>query len=218
MDERGVQDRLLEAAEELFCLHGFKDTGVREIAAAAGCNVASINYYFGGKDKLYVEVWRRRLIAIRDARIGGIHKAMSGGSQPSLEGLLKSYAESFLEPLIEGERPGKEQRRCRFVDLMVREMVDPHLPPDMFANEMVSPVMVVLTEALEELCPWLNPTAIRYIILSVVGQLMHTIAAREMLERCQGCDLPRLDPEEMINHIVKFSAAGIRGYANGGRK
>ena len=38
------------------------------------------------------------------------------------------------------------------------------------------------------------------------------------LERCQGCDLPRLDPEEMINHIVKFSAAGIRGYANGGRK
>lgn len=218
MDERGVQDRLIEAAEELFCLRGFKDTGVREIASAAGCNVASINYYFGGKDKLYVEVWRRRLVAMREARIAGIRKAMSGDRQPSLEDLLKSYARSFLEPMIAGKRLSNGEGCCRFVDLMVREMVDPHLPPDMFASEMVLPVMVVLTEALEELCPWLDPSAVRYIILSVVGQLVHAVAAREMLERCEGCDLPRLDPEEMINHIVKFSAAGIRGYANGGRK
>jgi len=47
--KKSVQDRLLDAAEELFCEHGFDGTSVRDLAAAAGCNVASVNYYFGGK-------------------------------------------------------------------------------------------------------------------------------------------------------------------------
>jgi AcrR family transcriptional regulator len=212
MNERGVQDRLIDAAEELFCLRGFKDTGVREIACAADCNVAAINYYFGGKDKLYIEVWRRRLVAMRETRIAGIRKVMAAGRSPSLEELLQSYAQSFLEPMIGGEG------RCRFVDLMIREMIDSHLPADMFVREMVSPVTEVLTGALQSLCPWLKPEAIPYIILSIVGQLVHAVAARQMFERCESCDIPRLDAEEMIHHIVTFSAAGIRGYANGERK
>ena len=58
---RGVQDRLVKAGEDLFCRRGFNDTSVRDIAAAADCNVASINYYFGGKENLYLEIWRCRL-------------------------------------------------------------------------------------------------------------------------------------------------------------
>ena len=50
--ERGVQDRLIEAAAELFCRRGFNETSVRDIAASADGNVASVNYYFGGKDNL----------------------------------------------------------------------------------------------------------------------------------------------------------------------
>jgi AcrR family transcriptional regulator len=218
MDERSVQDRLIEAAEELFCLRGFKDTGVREIAAAAGCNVASINYYFGGKDSLYVEVWRRQLTVMRETRIASIRRVMSGGRQPSLEELLKSYAQSFLEPLTESEGLMEGEGRCRFVDLMAREMVDPHLPAEMFVNEMASPVMAVLSEALGTVCPWLKAAAVQYIILSVVGQLIHVVAARQMFERCDRGDLPRLNTEDIIDHIVTFSAAGIRGYANGDRK
>ena len=74
---KGVQDRLLDAAEELFCEGGFEGTSVRDIAASAGCNVAAVNYYFGGKEKLYEEVWRRHLIPMRDARIAGIEKVLS---------------------------------------------------------------------------------------------------------------------------------------------
>ena len=72
-----VQDRLLDAAEELFCEQGFEGTSIRELAAAAGCNIASVNYYFGGKDKLYLEVWSRHLLYMRDTRITSIQKVMS---------------------------------------------------------------------------------------------------------------------------------------------
>ncbi len=218
MDERTVQDRLVEAAEVLFCQRGFDDTGVREIAAAAGCNVASINYYFGGKDRLYIEVWRRQLAIMRETRTAGIRKAMSGNELPSLEELLKSYARSFFEPLADESGLSVGQGHCRFVELMIREMVDPRLPADMFVTEMVSPVMAVLTEAIQTVCPWLKPPTVQRMILSVVGQLMYVVAARRMFERCDCANLPRLNPEEMIDHIVRFSAAAIRGYEKGERE
>ena len=77
LEARAAQDRLVEAAEVLFCERGFNETSVRDIAAAAGCNVASVNYYFGGKDNLYVEVWHRMLASIREARLTSIDSVMS---------------------------------------------------------------------------------------------------------------------------------------------
>lgn len=207
LDAKRVQDRLLEAAEELFCRRGYNETSVRDIASAAGCNLASINYYFGGKDNLYVEIWRRRLGAMRNARLASIREAMSGGGQPQLEALLKSYANSFVEPLVDGGHS------CRFVNLMAREMIDPHLPPEMFLDEMVVPVMTALSDALLKICSWLSEWQVRLVILSVVGQLMHIVHAKGMFERSDHPEMPKLELTPMVDHVVRFSAAGIRAYA-----
>jgi AcrR family transcriptional regulator len=204
--ERGVQDRLVRAAEELFCTCGFNETSVRDIAAAADCNIASVNYYFGGKDNLYVEVWRRHLVDLRDVRLASIEQVMSGSTPPRLEELLRSYANSFIEPLVSGGRSE------RFVNLMAREMVDPHLPRDMFLNDMIVPVMGAFAQALQRLCPWLEEGLSRLVILSIVGQLMQTVLSKDMFERDDHPAMPKLDLEEMVEHIVKFSAAGIHAY------
>jgi len=206
--ERGVQDRLIEAAEKLFCTRGFNETSVRDIAAAADCNIASVNYYFGGKDNLYVEVWRRRLAELRDVRLASIEEVMSKSGQPKLEELLESYANSFIEPLVDGGRSE------RFIALMAREMVDPHLPRDMFLHDMIVPVMGALTQALQRICPWLEERRARLVILSIVGQLMQTVLTKGMFEQGDHPDVPRLELEEMVEHIVRFSAAGIRTYQN----
>jgi AcrR family transcriptional regulator len=47
------RERLLLAAMRLFAEQGFATTSTREIALAAGANVASIAYYFGDKAGLY---------------------------------------------------------------------------------------------------------------------------------------------------------------------
>ena len=47
-----TREAILEAALRGFGEKGFEATGVREIAAAAGCNVAAISYHFGGKEGL----------------------------------------------------------------------------------------------------------------------------------------------------------------------
>jgi len=206
LEARSAQDRLVEAGEKLFCERGFNETSVRDIAAAAGCNVASVNYYFGGKDKLYVEVWHRMLASIRESRLTSIDSVMSAGGAPQLEDLLRSYTDSFLNPLVDGEHS------CRFVHLMAREMIDPHLPPGMLVSEMTAPVMKALIKAVCQVCPGLQPGSARPIILSIVGQLVYTVCATHLFEDSADPELPPLDLNEMVEHIVRFSAAGIRGY------
>ena len=39
----------------MFAERGFESTTVRDICQAAGANVAAVNYYFGDKERLYVE-------------------------------------------------------------------------------------------------------------------------------------------------------------------
>jgi len=200
-----VQDRLLDTAEELFCQCGFNDTSVRDIAAAAGCNIASVNYYFGSKDNLYLEVWRRHLGVMRDARITSIENVMSqNNDKPQLEDLLKSYANAFIEPMV------NESRGRPFIKLMAREMVDRHLPQNMFLEEMIIPVMTALQKALLKICPGLEQSKAQLAILSIVGQLIHTVAAETMFEQTDNPNIPKFDLTKVLNHIVKFSAAGIQ--------
>lgn len=47
--------RILKVALDLFSKHGFEGVSIRKIAEAASCNIASLNYYFGTKKKLYDE-------------------------------------------------------------------------------------------------------------------------------------------------------------------
>jgi len=206
LEVRSVQDRLIEAGEDLFCQRGFNDTSVRDIAAAAGCNVASINYYFGGKDNLYIEIWRRRLVAMREARLVSIEKVMSSDTPPKLESLLRSYAGAFLSPMVAGGPT------CRFARLMLREMMDSHLPRSMFLDEMVLPVMSAFVGALRTICPWVGDAAARYVMLSIAGQLAHAVVAMEAFERAEHSGLPQLELDEMVDHIIKFSVAGIHAY------
>ena len=205
---KSVKDRLLDAAEGLFCEHGFKGTSIRDIAASAGCNIASVNYYFGSKEGLYEEVWRRHLIPMRDARIESINKVMSQAeSRPNLEDLLRSFADTFVGSIVD------RNKTSRLSKLMAREYIDSHLPTDMFVNEVMTPTITAMHIALVKTCPDLDESKIMPVVFSVIGQLVHLVHVKTMFE--QGGDdlnLPIFDSNEIIDHIVKFSAAGIRAY------
>jgi len=205
--EKGVRDRLFDSAEELFCEQGFEGTTVRDIAASAKCNIASVNYYFGGKEKLYQEVWRRHLITMRDTRIASIDKVMSqNGGKPRLEEMLKSFAEAFIGSLVD------ESRARRFCKLMAREMIDQHLPPNMFVDNIITPTLTAMYGALIKTCPGLDESKIPFVVLSIVGQLLHVLHVKAIFEQSNETAMPKFDLAQTIDHVVKFSTAGIRGY------
>ena len=53
-DSERVRADLLDAAREHFLSREFKAVSIRRIAATAGVNGAMVNYYFGGKQGLYM--------------------------------------------------------------------------------------------------------------------------------------------------------------------
>jgi AcrR family transcriptional regulator len=206
---KDVRNRLLDAAEKLFSERGFADTSVRDITAEANCNVAAVNYHFGSKEKLYTDVWRHNLLLLRNNQLASIEKVMSENQgNPYLEDLLKSFAETFIGSLVD------EARGSRLLKLMIREMLDRHLPPDMFADEVIKPTLGAMQEALLKICPNLNELQTALIVFSLVGQLIHAIRIRTMFGQSNVGDLPIFDLAEMVDHIIKFSAGGIRAYAD----
>jgi len=55
-DQSDTRSRLLEAGLDHFGRVGFEGANIRAIAAAAGANIAAINYHFGGKRGLYLAI------------------------------------------------------------------------------------------------------------------------------------------------------------------
>src|SRR5207253_96136 len=64
-----TQEKILDAAEALFMEHGFEATSLRQITAAAGVNLAAVNYHFGSKEELFQAVLTRRLDPMNQERV-----------------------------------------------------------------------------------------------------------------------------------------------------
>lgn len=197
--------RILDAAEVLFAENGFGGTSARDITSSAECNVASINYYFGGKDNLYRQVCKRRLNALRDIRINSINDYMAQSSDKiTLEGLLNNFSEAFLAPFIEMSF-GRNVMR-----LMVREMLYPQLPANMIYDELLLPVCGTLQEAILKVCPELEAQQALWSIFSLIGQLFHTMNVNGIMENYPDERFaPGFDIKGSVEHIVAFTTAGI---------
>lgn len=64
-DAQATRAALLEAAKAQFALLGYDSATLREIAAAAGADVALIKRYFGGKEGLFTEALKMSIGAGR---------------------------------------------------------------------------------------------------------------------------------------------------------
>ena len=51
-----ASERLIEVGTRLFATRGLDGTSIRDLADAAGVNVAAVHYHFGGKEQLYAAV------------------------------------------------------------------------------------------------------------------------------------------------------------------
>jgi TetR/AcrR family transcriptional regulator, regulator of cefoperazone and chloramphenicol sensitivity len=105
--------RLLLSGLRCFAAQGYSKTSTRELAEAAGVNVAAISYYFCDKAGLYRAVFFESQ--------GSPTEDIARYTDPalSLEQALQGLYASFLEPLRQGELA----RQC--MKLHAREMVEP---------------------------------------------------------------------------------------------
>lgn len=109
-----ARERLLMAALRLFADRGFAGTSTREIALAAGANVAAIRYYFGDKEGLYRAAYTEPMGTSRD--VGALYDR----PELSLEASLAQFIGTFLQPMKLGDELFDQCMRLHW-----REMLEP---------------------------------------------------------------------------------------------
>lgn len=111
------RQRLLHAALALFAEKGFAKTSTREIAQAAGANIAAISYYFGDKAGLYRAAFFEPMNGVGGSPSDAI--PLFDQSHFTLQESLRGLLESFVAPLKQDELA----QQC--VRLHFREMIEP---------------------------------------------------------------------------------------------
>ena len=203
-DPGRARERLLDVAERLFAERGYRAPSVRTSTAEARCNIAAVNYYFGGKENLYQAMYRRLLVALREQRIASLRRAMDGaGDGAGIDVPLRAFTTAFLEPHLD-QSGGRRMMR-----LFSQEMLEPRLRPGTFQREMIEPLVRALTAALRAARPRLRPRAARLCVLSLVAQLAHLVQMRSLPGPARGPERPESSLPTIVDHIVKFTAAGI---------
>lgn len=109
-----ARSRLLHAALRLFAEKGFAKTSTREVAQAAGANIAAISYYFGDKAGLYAACFTEPM----GGNVGELIARFDVPGQP-IDAALRIFMAGYLEPLKHGETV----RQC--MRLHMRELIEP---------------------------------------------------------------------------------------------
>ena len=194
-----TKSRLLEGAGEEFAEKGFELARVRAICDRAGANLAAINYHFGDKEHLYVEV-------LREAHRCGLdpqEKRFDPGLSPAER--LRAFIHHFLDRVLAMNQPDDWQHR-----LMLREMLSPTPFSEVLVREMIRPRFEFMQGLMREICPEADDRRLNALVFSVIGQCLHYKMARRVTERLIGEEGYRaLDLDYLTNHITAFCLAAL---------
>jgi len=195
--------QLLEAAAEVFAEVGFRDATVREICRRAQANVAAINYHFGDKETLYLEVLRHSQTITYE-----LHPLLPGvGPETPPAEKLRAFVHSFLQRVFD---QGKAACHGR---LMSREMIEPTAALDALVEERMKPMSAALHGIVAEIlqCDPAEPV-VRRCAASVVSQCVFYHHCRPVMERLNPGLLPfdQAELERLADHITRFSLAAMK--------
>ena len=99
-----TREALLDAAERLFLEHGPDEVSLRQITAEAGANIAAVNYYFGSKDDLLVEIFQRRMRPINRSRIEALDELLKRSKRPNSKEILYAFVRPIFDVPFEERR------------------------------------------------------------------------------------------------------------------
>ena len=203
--DQETRERLLTAATRLFAEQGFDAVTVRDICRRASANVAAVNYHFGGKVGLYEQVMdsaiRIMQATTEEARRQGVRKT------PDEQ--LRIYVHVFITRVAAGSGG------TWIHQLMMREISNPTPALDMVIDQVIRPRMTFLSGIVAELTGRQPDDArVMSCAFSVHAQCAALINHR-IAERVNAAFAMTPDRiEETIDHITRFSLAGISAIAH----
>lgn len=204
-DARETRERLLAAAAEVFAAKGYWEATHAEICERAGTNTASVNYHFGSKENLYVEAWKHSHNESMRAH------PPDGGVSPDAPPEERLYGRilAFMHRIAD---PDNHE-----IEMVHKEMANPTgLLMGAMQRTIESERQCTLALVRELLGAKASEQAVSLCEMSLMSQCFGPIMHLRGGKMPPGMPHPPnpfagLSVEQLADHIVRFTLAGIQG-------
>jgi AcrR family transcriptional regulator len=199
-----TRQRILQVAAEVFADSGFEKATVREICMRASVNVAAINYHFGDKENLYIEV----LKYCKSLAFEKYPSDLDTKKTDPPEIKLKTFIRSFVFRILD------DGPSSLFGRLVSREYIEPTNALDMLFEEAIRPTFVLLSDIVRELLGnKAQEMKVRMCCASIVSQCLFYLYARHALARLfPEQKFGTTETEAIVDHINRFSLSAIQDF------
>lgn len=194
-------ERILDFAEKEFAERGYSATPLHRIAAGARVNQALINYYFGSKEKLYQAVFLRRGKELTAERLRLLDELQARGT-PTVEELIRA----FIEPAIAMWYTGN----ANFLRLQARLANEPKALTRKLRALVYDEATLRYIESFKAALPHIEPRAIVWRIVMMIGAYLYVISDASRLEQLSGGAAGIDLEDEVVRQLTAFFTGGFK--------
>jgi AcrR family transcriptional regulator len=199
---------ILDAAERLYAERGFADVTLRDIVAAAGVNLAAVNYHFGSKDELIAELFVTRGIATNRERLTELKAAeAAGGGRADIRDILRALVGPTLRGCL-----GPDNEQSPAAHFMIRASIESVPPIRRIKNREIDHLRK-FAAAMRRSLPDCDEADLYWGLHFALAMAHQTIRDTERLTKLSEgkCDLDEVDA--VIDRIVNASAMTLTARA-----
>lgn len=205
-----TRNAILGAAERLYADRGFADVTLRDIVAAAGVNLAAVNYHFGSKDELIAELFVTRSLVTNRERLNDLKAAeAAGGGRADIADIMRALVGPTLRGCL-GPELGPGRERSDGARFMIRASIESVPPIRKIKNREIGHLRR-FAAAIQRALPDIEAVDIYWGLHFALAMAHQTIRDGERLDKLSegACDLD--DISGMIERIVAVSVMALTG-------
>lgn len=206
-----TRERILDAGERLFMIHGYEGTSMRLITSEASVNLAAVNYHFGSKESLIQEVFRRRLDWLNDERLRVLIEMEEAAAGKPLKPsqIVDGFFGTLLRMADDNERGG-----VTFLRLLGRTLTEPSEFIRTFLAHEYATVMERYKEAFFKALPDVPKAEIVWRFHFMLGATSYAIAGTDALRLVTDWQVEEADAVDRVDRLVprlmSFLMGGLR--------
>lgn len=209
-DQDETRIRIRTYARQLMCEKGIENVTIREIAAAAGANVAAINYHFRSKERLTFEVFRdvaRRSAQSRLVLLAEIEEnAAREGREITVAEIVRCFMSGYL-------REDNAEEGTLLTRLILKNRMAPTEWTSTILNEELEGMAARFIGALRRAAPHLSAKDLGWRYHFMVGTVVIALNDRSNPGRMRRLTDGACDTEERSELRQQLEAQLIRTFA-----
>ncbi|MBV9302649.1 MAG: CerR family C-terminal domain-containing protein [Acidobacteriaceae bacterium] len=195
-----TRTKLLKAAMKVFSQKGYEKATIREICREADVNIALVNYHFGDKAELYLEVVRYAIDAAAKTKL--LNRAVEENADPC--DALRQLIRGFIERLSET----REQFGFN-LQFIMKESTQPTPALSQIIDETLRPLYGRLRSLIGQILSLpADHEKTKLCTHSIMGQVLHYALARPVIGFLwPEMKLTTQQRRRVADHIADFSLA-----------